>query len=812
AAERPSLTPGLLLALYGLSGLAAMAYQVAWSRALILAMGSSTYAFSTIVACYIFGLALGSLLVSSAEARPAWRALVSRHTLSIAGYLQAAIGLSALLVVPLFGRMPLWVAGLARGPEATFSDVLRAEALIVFGLLFVPTCCMGALMPLVCRLYGRDAGPGRSMGDVYAANTIGTIVGAFSAGFVLIPLQSVGMQHTIHIASALSIAIGSLFLLGAERSARHGLAVVLLWIAGAATIVLGGTWAREVMVSGPFLARREIERSVLFYREGVDTTVAVTSSDAVSRTLRVNGKPDASNSFMDMVTQLMSAHIPLLLRPDAEQVLVIGLGSGATGGAVLSHPVERVDVAEISAAVVEAAAYFDAVNNGVLTDERVTIHREDGRNHLLLTDRRYDVIVSEPSNPWISGVANLFTREFFELALSRLRPGGLHCQWIQGYSIRAEDVAAVLHTLGSVFAHVQFWETGFGDYLVIGSEMPIELDLDRVYQTMALPEVALSLGRVLIQDPNQLAAHWIAGRDELEQWIGGQRVLTDDRPYLEFAAPLFLLGSDEARIRQALLEFDEPPALAPSAPPALAEEFRAALGQARSRRRAMHRLETAVMARDGGATLDGLLDVARWGATDARSMKRVDQMLTAIEAESNPALAERVGATAERLRRDAPYLARAGADRTEPATMYWPFTRSFDYETDAEAERLEAEILRAIEARDRERMMDQARRLLARAPQSWRALSTIGALLLDERGPEAARPYLLKAWIRNPASRAVGHRLAHVYAGTGRPDLAIRFVERSIANGLSPELVAADPGLAALRDQPAFRELVDGTR
>ncbi len=802
----------LLLALYFLSGFAAMAYQVAWTRALILALGSSTYAFSVIVACYILGLAVGSLAVSSAGSWPALQRLLEERTLWAAGWLQAAIALSALVVVPLVGKLPTWVAGLALDPRASFSSVLWAESLIVLGLLIVPTSCMGALLPLVCRLYAGRGGAGRSVGDVYASNTCGTIAGAFAAGFVLIPLEPIGMQRTIYLASAFSAASASSFLLAAARQRlRAAPAIGAIWALAIAAVALTAPWSREVMVSGPYLAPREPHSSVLYYREGVDTTVAVTSSGGSARSLRVNGKPDASNGFKDMVPQLMLAHIPMLLSPDAREVLVIGLGSGVTGGAVLTYPVRRLDIAEISEAVIEASAFFDELNNGVRRDPRATIRQVDGRNLLLLSDRRYDVIISEPSNPWISGVANLFTREFFELARGRLRQGGLHCQWLQGYSIEAGDVAAVVKTLAEVFEHVQFWETGYGDYLLIGSERAIEIDLERVYEIMGRPAVSRSLAHVLIQDPNQLAAYWIADRRELEAWIAPRPVLTDDRPQLEYSVSRFLLGSDEERIRQALLEFRLPPPLTAASSAPLAQEFLDAFERGRRRQQAMQRLVAAMQAKDGVATLDGLLDVARWGATDARARKRVATLLKSIEATPNPALDARVRETAARLRQDAPFPGEpeeAGVGEAARERWDWPFTRAFAHEGDPEVGRLETEIRQAVDAHDEGRVLELARRLVERAPDSWRGLTTLGVLLMEREQPELARAYLLRAWIRNPSAPAVSYRLAVAYARLGRTSLALDFLGHAIGNGLLRERLAADPELAPLRDLPEFQALL----
>jgi len=730
----------------------------------------------------------------------------------LAGLLQACIALSALSVAPLFGKMPLWVARLTGSTGATFGGVLLTEISIVLALLALPTLCMGALLPLVTRLYVIDAAPGRGVGHVYAANTLGTIAGALIAGFVLIPLKTVGMQRTIIVASLLSAVVGSAWLFAARRGIRSWAPVTGLWILAVCGIALAAPWSHEAMVSGPYMAKRFAASSVLYYREGVDTTVAVTSTGGTDRTLRVNGKPDASNWYTDMVTQLMLGHLPLLLHPDAEEVLVIGLGAGVTGGAVLSHPVRQVEVAEISDAVIEAAGFFENVNNGILTDPRATILRADGRNHLLLTNRQYDVISVEPSNPWISGVANLFTHEFFTLARDRLRDGGLYCHWIQGYSIRSEDFAAVLRTLNDVFPHTQLWEGGFGDYLAIGSRTPIRIDLDRIYFAMSRPAVAVSLEPALVQDPLQIAQHWVAGRAELERLGGSRPILRDDRPYLEFTAPRSLLVTDESAVREALIAHAGRPELPPGGPPELSEEFLRIVDRNRLRLEAIQSFEAASVSRDAGIALEGMTRLARSGAIDARAMMRVAELANTVESQSEGAVGDRARASVERLQASLPQLREfqkleSGAQGIPP----WPFSRRFAHEDDPQVERLVQEIRQSVSARDDERVLRLARELLDRAPDSWRALATIGALQLEHDGAAAARSNLLEAWIRNPGSRTVAYRLAHVYAALGRNDLALSYLGRALENGLPLDRasLAADPLLAPLRAEPGFLQFLE---
>ena len=209
------------------------------------------------------------------------------------------------------------------------------------------------------------------------------------------------------------------------------------------------------------------EREIVFYRDGPSATVAVVQSGGIS-SLSVNGKVDASNYAADMPTQIMLGHLPLLLHRHPRDVLVIGLGSGITAGAVARHPIERLDVVEIEPAVVEASRYFTRENHDVLRDRRARLIVADARNFLLTAPGDYDVITSEPSNPWIGGVATLFSREFFALARERLRPGGVMVQWVHGYSLAPEDLGMIVATFRSVFPATSLWQVAPGDYLLVG--------------------------------------------------------------------------------------------------------------------------------------------------------------------------------------------------------------------------------------------------------------------------------------------------------------------------------------------------------
>ena len=241
---------------------------------------------------------------------------------------------------------------------------------------------------------------------------------------------------------------------------------------------------------------------------------------------------------------------------------VIGLGSGVTVGSALRHPIDKVDVMEISPEVIEASARFADAHHRALDDPRTRVIAGDGRTHLLLARDRYDVIISEPSNPWVAGVASLFTREFFEAARSRLSDGGVLCQWAHTYDIRAADLQSIVATFAAVFPRGTLWLVGGGDLLLIGSDRSLETDLGQIADRMTRPGVAADLADVAVDDAGGLLSMYVGGPAALQKFAGAARLQSDDLTALEFTAPrgLYEVTADNAAtLRRLAAEADLPP-------------------------------------------------------------------------------------------------------------------------------------------------------------------------------------------------------------------------------------------------------------
>jgi spermidine synthase len=540
-----SLSIGIWLAVIGLgvSGAASMMYEVAWTRALALIIGSSTYAFSTMLVTFLAGLALGSYLFS----RMARRLSVNPF---LFGALQLGIGLTALAVTPFFDRLPevfLWVFRISQSPGS-----VKVVQFVISGLaMLLPTLFMGATFPCVAQIAAREIQHvGHDIGRIYFINTGGAIAGTMLAGFLLVPTW--GVQATLKLAVSLNLCLAlGLFIASTE---------ILRWRRGAAAVVpllalailfTGPSWDARAMTSGVhiygrglfgILGKADFRQTIamrdrlLYYKDGVSATISVHAQGGLLY-LRVNGKTDASNAS-DMTTQIMSGHYPFFYRPDAKQALVIGMGSGVTAGAVALHPLKQVDLIEIEPAVIEAGVFFAKENREVLKNPRVRVTVADARNFLLASEGDYDIIISEPSNPWMRGIGSLFSLEFYELVARRLAPKGIVCQWIHVYSLFPEDLKMVINTFRSVFPHTVIWNTIHGDLLLIGGKESLSLDYATLVSKYdSTPGLREDMRRLGYQSPLALLADFTLGEEEAAQFAQHALLNTDDLPLLEFSAP-----------------------------------------------------------------------------------------------------------------------------------------------------------------------------------------------------------------------------------------------------------------------------------
>ena len=558
------------LLIFAISGFCAMAYEVIWTRLLGLIIGPTTYSFTIILAAFIIGLALGSLIFG-------WLADTIKKPLVLLISTQLGAAFLALGISQLLGNSQFLFAKLIDQFKAQFAQLEVLKASILFGLMLGPTLCLGATFPLVGKIYTQSlTRVGRSIGFAYAINTLGAVLGSFCAGFLLIPFfgkeQSLSGVIGFQLLTSLLIAGYILW----EKKAS-----IVRWIPLGVTALLGlmlcshfPYWNRELLSMGRYhrfgdlsselssrgwlealwlgpeiLAGHQSNFELMYYGDGIGgftTVVKETDALGTSEYILVNsGKPDAS-SRGDMPTQTLVAHLPLLFHPNPKEIMILGLATGETAGEVLHYPVERLDIIEISQQVVSASNFFIPWNNQVLLNPKTELIIQDGRAHLELTERTYDVIISEPSNPWMAGLASLFTRDFLLLAKDRLKESGIFIQWIHSYQMDWETFALAGRTFAQIFPQGYLVHAfyGSGDYLLIGFKGGNRLMVDTAEKNISYTQQSKNINL-----PNPKLLYRLIVSENLQELFGPGPVHSDNLPHLEFSAPKQMY-TDDPTIRE----------------------------------------------------------------------------------------------------------------------------------------------------------------------------------------------------------------------------------------------------------------------
>ena len=637
----------LAAAVLALTGFATFVYEVVWTRVLAMVVGPSIYAFAAMLTSFITSLAVGSFVGASLAERS------RRPTVALAITLIATAAASCVSFA-IVGSPLLEIAPAASKHTAGLVGVALPHLAVAFGLTLPIAVGLGIAFPLSLELAGsRDAIPAR-LGVLYAINTTASVAGALVAGFIAIPTW--GLRTSLLIATTTLLIGATTLIIRGSFSGRSRLVALLPLTALVVWMATSPGWDREWLASGGYLYTRFVppgidRRAALtagtleYYREGATGSVAVKALTG-ERSLSIDGKVDASTG-RDMLTQKLLAHLPLLLHPNPRQVGVVGLGSGVTVASALVHPVASVDVVEISPEVVEASAHFTDVNRHALDDARTRLVRGDGRTHLSLTSRRYDVIISEPSNPWMAGVAALFTQEFFTTVRGRLASGGIFCQWAHTYDVSEADLRSIVATFHAVFPDATMWLVGEGDLLLVGSTEAIEPRLENIATTWRRPGVGDDLRSIGMQEPFALLSLFAGGPGEISHYGEGAAVQHDDRMALEFSGPFAIFSGVEANhaaaIRALLERARTPSILSHAFSTATASQWRdrgAMLMKAEDVESAYRAYATALELTAGDqAALDGLVRAAAASHQQEDAERRLRAIVLAGASQPAPRVA-----------------------------------------------------------------------------------------------------------------------------------------------------------------------------
>jgi spermidine synthase len=541
----------------GLSGFCALAAESIWTRLLGLLFGASVYTLSIILAVFLAGLAIGSSIGSSL-ARSVER---SRMVLGWC-QLHAAVAI-AWTSYAVSASLPYWPINPSISSDIWFNFQLDLDR--AFWALLPPTVLWGASFPLALAAIGSKGQDGATLfARVYAANTLGAIAGALSAGMLLIAWA--GSQRTQQLLIVLSISSGLLLLLPSARiGLRAGVAIsIAAALIGSLLIQSVPPLSKLLIAHGRFAATWANKSDILYAKEGLNSSVAVSSFPSGALTFHVAGKIQASNVPRDMRLQRMLGHLTSLTAANPRSVLVIGCGAGITAGAVSIDPrVEKVTIVEIEPLVPEAAStYFSAQNFNVVGSAKVQVRIDDGRHYLQTTKDRFDAITADPLDPWVKGAANLYTKEFFEEVKRHLNPGGVVTMYMQLFENNAEAVKSSVATFLEVFPNGTLWGNTYEgkghDMVLLGQAEPLRIDLDEVAQRLGRPEystVAQSLSEVGMNSAMDLFATYAGRRSELVEWLSDAVINRDRNLRMQYLAGMGLNLDESAAIYADILTY-----------------------------------------------------------------------------------------------------------------------------------------------------------------------------------------------------------------------------------------------------------------
>jgi spermidine synthase len=711
--ESQEIPTRLILVLFAVIGFCSLSYEVLWTRVLVVFVPSTTFAFTTMLSTFLIGIAVGSSITSRFADR-------LRSPAMALGLIESGIAVTALASLTSFTYLGS-IASPLTGTAASWGRTLSVEFLLPAIIMIVPALLMGAAFPIVARIRVADpAAAGTGIGSIYASNTIGSIVGSFVTGFVLIPV--IGIQASVVAAACGNLAV-AMVAFGRSRAAFRPRAV---WagaaVAGAAVMIAVAPFGRPVAISPGTGEFESSKQEVVFYKEGITSSVTVTESPGgdvsgffVDRWLVVGTTYDA------VKTVRLLGHLPIAAADQARDVAVIGYGMGMTTWTLALHDeVDSLDVVELSEGVVEGSKFFSDVNHNVLEDPRVTLHVDDGRNFLLMSRKRFDVISCDPIHP-AGGSGALYTSDFFQLARDHLKPGGAMVQYLPFHKMSLFDFKMLIRTFQSVFPNTTVWDGG-GHGVLLGTVGPTVFDVNRlalmVDENPALTSALADLG---LADPANLLSCLMLDPESAAEFAGDGPINSDNLPVIEFSEPRSQGRDTRAENLMAIAHYSPSPLV-------LAEGDVATLEALRPR------LERATRVRRTLAT--ALLESSR---------------------RNNEGAADLVAA-AWQIEADDPDV-RSMLDGL--AIPYW-----ID------------ESVRWLKAGRYDEALSYAERVLAIEPGSAEALAQAGAAYASQGRFDEAMELLERAAAREPDSPAVISLLAQAYEDAGRTEEAVDAYEK----------------------------------
>jgi spermidine synthase len=569
----------------GISGFCAMGYEILWTRILSIIAGASVYAFTLMLMAFLSGISIGSssfVLLSNRL----FRSLASspKRLIIVFGAVQIVIGISAYFVSSHLYEMSsltnllyfllhdkLHLAG-------SFETRQTANFILVFAFMLVPAFFMGFTFPLTVAIFtNKDRPLSCTVGKILSSNTVGAIIGSATCGYFLI--YSVGLQSSLQVLILANIGIGLIALASILRNsfAYYVTAIIVLlsfslpfffpqalrlWTPKISAIYQRGDDTHSDRFQDT-MANFEI----LYHGEGIQELVSSIHNYGELFFI-TNGRIEASNDIKDMKLQMMLGHLPMLLNRNPRKVFVLGTGTGMTLGAVSSHPeIEQITLAEIEPKMINIARTFGGYNHQVLDNPKLRLAFNDGRNYLMTSKERFDVITADPVHPWFSGTGYLYSREYFKLVAEHLNSGGIACQWLPLYELSEENIKSVIKTFSETFRFSMLWYAQ-EDAILIGSNSPILIDEGTLERRIHIQQVHDDLVPLRMGSAEQFLSSFVMGKAGISSYSFGGIINTDDNLYLEFSAPRSIGNYDLiatnitglARHRESILPYLNKPA------------------------------------------------------------------------------------------------------------------------------------------------------------------------------------------------------------------------------------------------------------
>ncbi len=530
-----SINPGIVLLIFAVAGFTSLAYEVLWTRALLFFLGwFAVYAFTIILTTFLFGLAVGSAAYPLLFRK-------GKNLLLAFAVIEIVIGIFGALSVPIFSGLFEVIRSLEESlPRDNWWHFIIARAGGSFAVMLVPTFLMGLTFPLASAIYARAGkGYGATIGNVYASNSLGAILGSMATGFLLLPL--LGLGQSMALIALLNLLLGgSILLLRARRSRSRVPAfamAVLLLAAGGANFAFSSD--RPMVLSSRHFKDPDRPMRLLYSSEGATASLAVlhdVNSGHVE--LNINGESTAYTTYTDMQVHLMLSHLPLLFVENPKKVLVIGFGLGSTSyGATLHPSVEEVRCIELVPKEVETAEFFESVNHGVLRSPKFKLTIDDGRNFIFRTEEKFDLISFNAIHP--SHSPALYTVEFYRECAKKMTDAGAICAWVPNNSFTERQFQILLRTFQSVFPHSSLWYVNPNHLVLIGTRQRHALDFDDFRRRVGQEPVRTELANYTMEDPYQLLAYHLMDEKDLEIYTSGVPVNSDSKPYLEYSRELY---------------------------------------------------------------------------------------------------------------------------------------------------------------------------------------------------------------------------------------------------------------------------------